>query len=90
MSSKDSNSKIGASTFNNAARKTSLFGNMKRKASTKQGHDYTRSGKNQKALDSSFDSDFNSEDKPNNTGAIGSGGSHHHNTRHDPIRRTSS
>jgi len=42
MSSKDPNAKVGASTFNNAARKTSLFGNMKRKA----GHDMIRSGKN--------------------------------------------
>jgi hypothetical protein len=32
MSSKEpSSSKAGASTFNNLARKTSLFGNMKRK-----------------------------------------------------------
>jgi hypothetical protein len=33
MSSKEpsSSSKAGASTFNNPARKTSLFGNMKRK-----------------------------------------------------------
>ena len=70
MSSKESSSKAGAaggtSTFNNAARKTSLFGNMKRKQSNTRAM-IERSIKNDKnkhqrtKSESSFDSDFNSE-----------------------------
>ena len=97
MSSKEpSSSKAGASTFNNPARKTSLFGNMKRKQTKKEGcgtseierqgdaiHENKRRGLKSK---SSFDSDFNSEKGHKNHGETGN----HHNRMHEPIRRTSS
>jgi hypothetical protein len=93
MSSKEPSSKVGTSTFINAGRKTSLFGNMKRKQSNNRGEIATTSyGKNEekkmqrgKSV-SSFDSDFNSEGKP--SGGTGSG--NHNKLHHDPIRRTSS
>jgi len=89
-STKDQNMRGGGgSSFNNPARKTSLFVHMKRKTSNKNNNEFVPKKDHKKLkADNSFDSDFDS-DEDKLSGML-KGGSGNLTRKHDPIRRTSS